>query len=185
MAQVDPDPCALCIQGKGGGQKCDPCLKELEEKDFNFLSGHQEPVTIWKADGDILPKLCKRIRSGDDIALSMGFRLAVVLDEESNQDVIEALCDSIMKNPTGFLEQLQITIDFCKKENEVGPLKECYWNAFINNDFGCGNQPEQELKAVRQRKETVQKIRNPRIKEAQRFILELFNEKIIRLNAGT
>ncbi len=182
-AQDRRDPCALCIQEEGQ-QSYDPCIKDLEERDLSFLSGHQPPVTVWKADQDVLPKLCKRIRNGDNKAISIGLRLSVLLDEESSEDVIEALSESIVRNPTGFLGQLQDMMNFCKKENEVGPLKECYWDDFIDNDFGYGNQPEEELRAIRRRREAIQKVDNPFLKEAKTYILELFDEKARRLTTG-
>ncbi len=179
-AQVNPNPCALCIQHQGG-QNLDLCLKSLEAKDLSFLSGRLEPISVWEADEDVLPKLCERIRSGDGEALSIGFRLAVVLDEASNGDLIEALGESMLKNPTGFLEKLQDMMDFGKKENVVGPLKECYWSAFIDSDFGYGRQPGGEPRAIRKRREAIQKVHKPVLKEVQTYILELLDEKLRRL----
>lgn len=180
MAKTDGDPCDLWMQGKSAGSY-ESCLRALESKDLSFLSGHPIPSGEDKMDDGSLLKLCGRIKALDGRAIAVGLRLAVIFGEGPNEDVVAALSEAMAKSPKEFLVQLQDVIDFCRNANEVGALKESYWNAFIENDFGYGDQTREELKGVRKRKETIHKAKDSRTHEAQVYILKVLDEKIRRL----
>jgi hypothetical protein len=177
------DNCVLCI--REGKANCGGCLEELERRDLSFLSGNREPVSGWMVDENIVLKLCRQVEAGDNKALAIGLRLAVILDGRLDEDLIEALGRSMAENPEKFLGNLQSMLDFSKKGNQEGLVKKYFWDAFMESDFGCGDKVEKELMALTKRKETIQKIDDRSLEEARTYLLTMLNEKIDELSSGT
>jgi hypothetical protein len=171
------DATALWMEGKPAGAAC---LKQLEEYDLDFLSGHPPA----DAPTALSPRLGRGLESGDEEALAVGLRLAPLLKGGPAQGVLKGLADAMADHPQTFLRALQEDLDFARQKGQAAALKETLWDLFVGADFGYDQNLEGESRDLRRRKAMVQGLTDPSFQEARVFTLEILHEKIRELPDG-
>lgn len=177
------DGCALCLHA-GNRSDFKACLEALDGKDLSVLLGNGKPAAAQPTTQNAIPEICESISDGNDNAMSIGFRLCIVLKDAAEEKIIEALGVAMLKNPNAFLIDLQSMMDFSKVKNVSGPFEEYFWNAFMETDFGYQGPLEDEWKAMQQRKEIILNLKDPAVKDAREYILEMLDEKMQALPSG-
>ncbi|MGH7739046.1 MAG: hypothetical protein ACREL1_02760 [bacterium] len=180
---TDLNACALCLRA-GHRSDLNACLAALDGKVLSALSGNGKPIGGRPTHPKAVFEICESISDGNGGAMDMGFRLGVILNDAPEEEIVEALGGSMMKNPSAFLISLQSMMDFSGMKKISGPFEEYFWNAFMETDFGYQGPLEEEAKEMRRRKGMVLNLKDPAVKEARRYILEMLDEKIQALPTG-